>query len=107
MNMLWFKKKEQDIKIDENTVRWRIRFFGKVQNVGFRFTASQLAKELKLTGWVHNEEDGSVTLEVQGTKEKMDKIIDELYHDSYIRIEDYKIEEQPVIPNERQFIYHY
>ena len=41
-------------------VRKRIIFHGRVQGVGFRFTAKHLANSLGLTGWVQNEYDGTV-----------------------------------------------
>ncbi len=106
--MLWFRKNEnKKVKIDENVVRWHIQFFGKVQNVGFRFTACQIAKELDLTGWVRNEMDGSVTMEVQGPREKMDEVIRYLHQDPYIRIDDYKVRELTIIPSENKFTYEY
>ena len=43
---------------------WQI--FGTVQGVGFRWGAQRLAHNLGLSGWVHNEADGTVKLEVQG-----------------------------------------
>ena len=39
-------------------VRKRIIFHGRVQGVGFRFTAKHLANSIGLTGWVQNEYDG-------------------------------------------------
>lgn len=36
-------------------VRKRIIFRGRVQGVGFRYTAKYLAQSLGLTGWVRNE----------------------------------------------------
>ena len=47
-------------------IRKRIVFHGRVQGVGFRYTAKYLAQSLGLTGWVRNEWDGTVTLEIQG-----------------------------------------
>ena len=47
-------------------IRKRIVFHGRVQGVGFRFTAKHLANSLGLTGWVQNEYDGTVLMEVQG-----------------------------------------
>ena len=41
-------------------------FTGSVQGVGFRYRAQYAAQLLDLTGWVENEDDGSVTLEVTG-----------------------------------------
>lgn len=46
--------------------RLHIVYIGQVQGVGFRWTAQSIARELGLTGWVRNESDGSVTLELQG-----------------------------------------
>ena len=47
-------------------IRKRIVFYGRVQGVGFRYTAKYLAQSLQLTGWVKNEWDGTVTMEIQG-----------------------------------------
>lgn len=47
-------------------MRRRVRFTGRVQGVGFRVTARSLAGAHPVTGWVRNEPDGSVLLEVQG-----------------------------------------
>jgi acylphosphatase len=47
-------------------MRRRVRYTGRVQGVGFRATARALAQRHPLVGWVRNELDGSVILEVQG-----------------------------------------
>lgn len=49
-------------------VRKHIIFSGRVQGVGFRYTACYLARSLGLTGWVKNLWDGDVEMEVQGMK---------------------------------------
>lgn len=55
-----------------NTMRrLRMRFVGEVQGVGFRWTARRVARELGLTGWVKNEWDGSVAMELQGPSAKL------------------------------------
>lgn len=46
--------------------RHRITYTGKVQGVGFRATAASIAARFDITGWVRNEPDRSVLLEVQG-----------------------------------------
>ncbi len=47
-------------------MRYHMSFYGQVQAVGFRYTARVAAEKFRLTGWVRNEYDGSVTCEVQG-----------------------------------------
>lgn len=51
--------------------RLSLRFIGEVQGVGFRWTSQRLANQLGLTGWVRNEWDGSVSMELQGTNDKI------------------------------------
>jgi acylphosphatase len=52
--------------------RFRIRYAGRVQGVGFRATARALARQYPITGWVRNEPDGSVILEAQGLPEQLE-----------------------------------
>ena len=47
-------------------MRMVVQYQGRVQGVGFRATTRELARGLPLTGFVRNEPDGSVRLEVQG-----------------------------------------
>ena len=46
--------------------RRQIRFHGRVQGVGFRATAREVAASFPVSGWVRNEADGTVLMEVQG-----------------------------------------
>ena len=71
---------------DEGTVRMRLIFHGRVQGVGFRFMAVTLARPRGLTGWVKNEFDGTVTMEVQGPGESINALVEELHHQRFIRI---------------------
>lgn len=82
-------------------VRKRIYFSGRVQGVGFRFTAQGLAKTLGLTGYVKNLYDGRVEMEVQGTERAIADMLSELNNDTYIRISSTEIIEKPVIPETR------
>lgn len=67
--------------------RRRIEFHGRVQGVGFRFQAQRYASGLGLTGWVKNEYDGSVCMEVQGIPVVIDELLRRLTSDRYIFIE--------------------
>lgn len=51
--------------------RLAVRFEGEVQGVGFRWTSKRLANDIGLTGWVRNEWDGSVSMELQGTNDQI------------------------------------
>lgn len=50
----------------ELVVRLRLSFQGRVQGVGFRATARDTARRFAVAGWVRNEPDGSVAMEIQG-----------------------------------------
>ena len=55
------------------------------------------------TGWVQNEFDGSVTSEVQGDEISVDMILQALFNDRYIRIDDMETKALPLEKNERGF----
>ena len=56
----------------------RIRLTGRVQMVGFRWFARQWAEDLQLTGWVRNNRDGSVEIEVEGKQKRIDEFFEEM-----------------------------
>lgn len=60
--------------------RLALRFVGEVQGVGFRWTTQRLANTLGLTGWVHNEWDGSVSMELQGDSKQIAEFFGKLAH---------------------------
>ena len=51
--------------------RKHIIFSGCVQGVGFRWRARKAAEMYGVTGWVRNDWNGTVTMEVQGTEEQI------------------------------------
>lgn len=53
----------------------RIRVIGKVQGVFFRVSTKEQADKLGLAGWVKNDRDGSVLMEVEGDDVKVDELI--------------------------------
>ena len=86
-----------------NVIRRRLVFHGWVQGVGFRWRACHAAGLYGATGWVKNEYDGTVTMEIQGTEEQIDQVILALERGSYIRIENLETRTIPVIDSERGF----
>ncbi len=84
-------------------IRKRIVFRGLVQGVGFRWHARQAAAALGVTGWVRNEYDGSVTMEVQGTAEEIDRMIAEIRAGRYIDVQDMEVRSLPPEEGERDF----
>lgn len=54
----------------------QIRVLGKVQGVWFRKNALQQAQQLKITGFVKNQTDGSVLIEAEGKDENLKKFLD-------------------------------
>lgn len=61
-------------------IRKRFVFNGRVQGVGFRYLTRRAADLIGVTGWVRNERDGSVILEIQGTEEQVDGVMLALKH---------------------------
>ena len=79
-------------------IRKRITFYGRVQGVGFRYHAHYAAGVYGCTGWVRNEWDGTVTMEIQGTEEQIDKALLAIQREKYIRIE--SMDAQEILVNE-------
>ncbi len=48
------------------TLRVRVLYSGRVQGVGFRATARQIAGDFRVCGFVRNLADGTVELQAQG-----------------------------------------
>ena len=84
-------------------IRRHLVFRGWVQGVGFRWRARQAAQLHGATGWVKNEYDGSVVMEIQGTEEQIDSVILAIERGTYIQIDNIESRTIPVIPDERGF----
>ena len=68
-------------------VRKHMIFHGRVQGVGFRYTAKYLARSMNLTGWVKNEYDGTVVMEVQGREAMIFELMKGLNRNQFIQID--------------------
>ncbi len=84
-------------------IRKHIIFSGRVQGVGFRYTATYKARELGLTGWVRNEYDGTVEMEVQGDALNISLLLAFLCQQRMIRVDRMDETVIPAVPNEKSF----
>jgi len=71
-------------------VQAHIIFSGTVQGVGFRFTVQRYALSSDLKGWVKNLPNGSVEILVEGSKDKIERLCQDIeeYFKEYIRNKD-------------------
>jgi acylphosphatase len=56
----------EEASMDENPKAVLVRISGRVQGVSFRVWTRARAEEFGLTGWVRNEDDGSVRALIAG-----------------------------------------
>ena len=80
----------------ETVIRRRIRFYGAVQGVGFRWRALHAAQAYDCTGWCRNEWDGSVVMEIQGEETAIDQVILAIERGRYVEIRQMDVKTIPV-----------
>jgi len=70
-------------------------YSGRVQGVGFRFTARSIAEEFGVSGWIKNLGDSRVEILAEAPEETLKKFLDKItqYFSRYIQ--DTEIEWQP------------
>ena len=59
-----------------STVALRVRVHGVVQGVFFRDGCATEARRLGVTGWVRNEDDGTVMVHVEGEPHAVGAVLD-------------------------------
>ena len=84
-------------------IRRHMIISGDVQGVGFRYRARYAAQALGITGFVRNKYDGTVELEVQGERELIDRMLDEIGAGTFIHIDSIEQRTIPVDEDERSF----
>ena len=52
-----------------------LRISGRVQGVGFRFSALEQARRLGVTGWVRNTYDAAVELVAEGESDQLQQLV--------------------------------
>lgn len=83
-----FKKKERiKRELPPGTIRKEFHFEGNVQNIGFRFEVQSHAKPLGITGYAKNNDDGTVTAQLQGNSEDINRVISDLQNIDRIQID--------------------
>ena len=87
----------------DEMIRKSIVFYGWVQGVGFRYRASHAASNFGCTGWVRNESNGSVSMEIQGSEVQIDQVIMAIERGRFVRIENMEVKSLPVDEEERSF----
>ncbi|HJZ40265.1 MAG TPA: acylphosphatase [Bacteroidales bacterium] len=73
--LIIFEKNHQNLVISENTIHKNITLSGRVQGVGFRYSARSVASELGVRGFVRNMPDGDVYIEAEGTAQQLEGFI--------------------------------
>ena len=61
---------------EQNLEQREIRYAGRVQGVGFRFTVKSVATQFDVTGFVRNLPDGQVQLVVEGAPGEVGGLLD-------------------------------
>jgi len=70
-------------------------YSGRVQGVGFRFTAAESARELAVTGWAKNLKDGRVELLAEAEEDTLKEFLSRIYQYFSQYIQDTDIQWQP------------
>ena len=84
-------------------VRKYLKIRGYVQGVGFRYRAEHAAGMVGVTGWVHNDSDGAVSMELQGTEEEIDRVLILVNQGRYVEIQSVDARTVPVKEDEYGF----
>ena len=87
----------------KTVIRKRLNFRGDVQGVGFRYRAEHAARLVGATGWVRNDPDGGVTMELQGEERQIDDVVAMIARGAYVEIRAMTTKSLPVQPDERGF----
>lgn len=77
-------------------IRRYLKFYGRVQGVGFRYRAYYAAQSYGIKGWVRNCPDGSVEMEAQGLEQSIDSMIMSVEKGTFIFIENMESRNLPL-----------
>ena len=88
---------------NEKQIRKYIKFYGVVQGVGFRYRAEHAANLIGATGWVRNDLDGGVSMEIQGTEEQIDQVLLMIEQGTYVEIRNMDVKRLKLVEGEYVF----
>lgn len=73
-----------------------LKIDGRVQGIGFRAWAVRTAKELNVSGWVRNVDDGTVEIRMKGEEDQIDEMIKRAYQGPMLaRVDEVKFLPKP------------
>lgn len=76
-------------------IRIHVYLSGRVQGVGFRAFTMRTAQQLSVNGWVKNLSDGRVEAIFTGSKDKVDKMLEQVKQGpSFAKVDDIEIVEE-------------
>lgn len=78
------------------SIRYCVRYHGQVQGVGFRMTSIAQARGLSIHGFVRNEPDGSVQMDVEGPLGDVKELMRRIKSAMADNIDDIQVHEMPV-----------
>ncbi len=76
-------------------MRKSVYYSGRVQGVGFRYTAHSIARRFDVSGFVRNLPDGRVELVAEGERHELTLFLDEIRERMGAQIRDEKVDTQP------------
>jgi acylphosphatase len=76
-------------------LRKTVYYTGRVQGVGFRYTARSIAGRFDVRGFVRNLPDGRVELTAEGERHELAAFLDEIRERMSHQIRDEKVDTQP------------
>lgn len=98
------KGKTGSLMVGETVMkRFLVRYEGHVQGVGFRFNAVKQSVGLKLHGYVRNEPDGSVLMDVEGSAVDLKHLLAKIEAEMKENIEATDVTERPLAGNSGGF----
>ena len=78
--------------------RRRVLFEGRVQGVGFRYTAERISRRFEIRGFVRNLADGRVELVMDGEPSMLDSFLRAIHAELGDKIQAYRVEPEPREP---------